>query len=116
SGFADHDLLTPRGALTVATAGDEDKLDYLLEHSTAAHPIEETTVARALDLCPLLRPETPSRTLYEAGVMDMDVAAIHQGFLKGLKARGGRLAVAQQAISVERQDAKWQVATRDARF
>lgn len=115
-GFADHDLLTPRGAMTVATAGDEHRLDAVLAHSLSAHPIEEVSVARALALCPLLRPEIPSRAAYEPGVMDMDVAAIHQGFLKGLKAQGGRLAVAQEAVAVERQGARWQVQTRDAKF
>ena len=115
-GFTDHALLTPRGALSVATSGDEGKLDQALAMSATAHPIEEISVARTLELCPLLRPETPKRSLYEAGVMDMDVAAIHQGFLKGLKAQGGRLAVAQQAVAVERQGALWQVQTRDATY
>ena len=116
AGFADHALLTPRGALSVATAGDEDKLDALLANSLAAHPVSEISVARTLELCPLLRPETPSRAIYEPGVMDMDVAAIHQGFLKGLKARGGVLAPSHEAIGITRAGDRWQVQTRAAGF
>lgn len=115
-GFADHALLTPRGALTVATRGDEGKLDALLGNSLAAHPIEEVSVARALDLCPLLRPETPARAMFEPGVLDMDVAAIHQGFLKGLKARGGSFAHSHEVVGIERSAGLWRVRTREATF
>ena len=122
AGFTDHPLLTPRGALTVATRGDEAKLDGLLANSLSAHPIEEISLGRTMELCPLLRPETPSRAIYEPGVMDMDVAAMHQGFLRGLKSHGGVVAPSQEAIGIERVggiervDSMWQVQARAGTF
>ena len=41
--------------------------------------------------CPILRPEASVAGLYEAGAMDIDVDALHQGFLRGLRRRGGAL-------------------------
>ena len=42
-----------------------------------------------LALCPLLKPEVVGAALYEPDATDLDVHAIHQGFLRGFRARGG---------------------------
>src|SRR5262245_27871117 len=87
-GFADHPLLTRRGALTIGTAEQRPEMDKLLALGAADNSIIEVTSALALELAPYLRPEAFAYAAYEEGVADMDVAAIHQGFLKGLKAHG----------------------------
>src|ERR1043165_5634817 len=91
-GFAEHPLLSPRGALTLGIDDPEDAIDKLLQDAPAAHPIAEISLKQAIELCPLIRPGVFQRAIYEPGVMDMDAAAIHQGYLRGFKARGGRLA------------------------
>jgi D-arginine dehydrogenase len=48
--------------------------------------------------------------------MDMDAAAIHQGFLRGLKSRGGRLAVSEPVTALERSASGWTVATAKERY
>src|SRR6185369_5181557 len=54
-GFADHPLLTPRGALTLGIDDPEGALDTMLADAPSAHPIGEITLERAMELCPLLR-------------------------------------------------------------
>jgi D-arginine dehydrogenase len=115
-GFAEHPLLTPRGALTLGIDDPEGAIDELLKDAPPAHPIEEISLERAIELCPLIRPGVFRRAIYEPGVMDMDAAAIHQGYLRGFKARGGRLAVSAQVTALERSGGAWTVVTASGRF
>jgi D-arginine dehydrogenase len=106
-GFASQPLLTPRGAITVAAKGNEDTLAAVLAHGTPDDPISPMSPQRALELAPLLRPDRVAAALYEPGVMDMDVAAIHQGYLNGFKARGGQLILGAEVFHLERNGDLW---------
>jgi len=116
SGFADHPLLAPRGALTLGIDDPEAAMDALLRDASPLHPIEEISVPRAMELCPLLRPDVFRRALYEPGVADMDAAGIHQGYLRSFKARGGRLALSSAVTALERSAGAWTAVTRGERF
>jgi D-arginine dehydrogenase len=116
AGFAEHPLLSPRGALSITVEDPDGIADGLLKEANADHPIEELSMARAIALCPAIRPGIFRRALYEPGVMDMDAAAIHQGFLRGLKARGGKLVVSAEVESLERSGGIWTAVTRAGRF
>jgi len=115
-GFADHPLLTPRGVLTIGKTDQRAAIDELLALGSADGSIVELPRARALELAPHLRPEAVAFGAYEAGVMDMDVAAIHQSFLKGLKARGGTLLCDAGVTAIERRAGAWQVRTPNGPF
>ncbi|MDQ7247351.1 NAD(P)/FAD-dependent oxidoreductase [Dongia sedimenti] len=115
-GFAEHPLLTPRGALTLGIDDPEGAIDALLKDAPPAHPIEEISLERAIELCPLIRPGVFRRAIYEPGVRDMDAAAIHQGYLRGFKARDGRLAVSAQVTALERSGGAWTAVTASGRF
>jgi D-arginine dehydrogenase len=116
SGFADHPLLSPRGALTLAVDDPEGHLETQLHDFRPEHPIEEVTMARAMELCPPIRPGVFRRALYEPGVMDMDAAAIHQGYLRGLKARGGRIVLSAAVSALERSAGLWTAVTKTERY
>ena len=45
--------------------------------------------ADILQRVPVLRPEAAHCGVFEPDAMDMDVHAIHQGFLRGARAAGG---------------------------
>lgn len=113
AGFAERPLLTPRGLLTVAAPGEEAQLSRILALSATGHEIEEVTAARALELAPVLRPERVAVAAYERGVMDMDVAALHQGYLRAFKHRGGQLIVNRKIERLERRGGDWQVLAGD---
>jgi D-arginine dehydrogenase len=110
-GFTDHPLLTPRGGLSVAFKSEEAKLDKIKALGSDAHPIHEVSVAEAMQLAPLLRADLLSRAVYEPGVLDMDVDAIHRGFLKGFAARGGQTITDRTVTSLTRDGNAWQVMT-----
>ena len=106
-GFSDHPLLTPRQSLTIARPGEEEKLGGVLACSTARHPIVEITAAEARALTPLVRPEMIGAAALEPGVADMDVAAIHQGFLAGFRRKGGVLQVSARVNQLRCERGGW---------
>lgn len=107
-GFGDGALLlSRRGALTLVAPGDEGGLLDVLAASTARDPIVPITAAEALELAPIMRPEVVAAAAWEAGVADMDVAAIHLGFLKGLRRRGGVAVCAAPVTAMTRRDGIW---------
>ena len=110
-GFTDHPLLRPRGALTIATAEHRAALDALLALGGPGNEIRALTPDQAVEMVPILRRERIAFAAYEPDVMDMDVDAIHQGFLKGLARRGGTLVCNAAVTALEQHGGGWQIAT-----
>jgi D-arginine dehydrogenase len=113
-GFADVPILTPRGALMVGGPDDEALLEAELAAMRRITP-EARRVSRdeVLATVPVLRPECTGDAILEPGACDIDVHALHQGFLRGLKRRGGELACDAEVVSVERHAEGWTVRTAD---
>ena len=92
AGFSDYPLVTPRGALTVGTAADHDHLRRVWQDMRALVPnVQWWTQDQILQRVPVLRPEMAHCGVFEPDAMDMDVHAIHQGFLRAAKAAGAQL-------------------------
>lgn len=112
-GFADHALLTPRGALFV---GREDQAAAL--DATAAEASGNVDTIRRLDgdatraLVPVLRPDYVAGGVHEPDAMDIDVNALHQGFLRGLRAHGGEVRTGAEVIGLTHDGGGWRVETR----
>ena len=81
-GFAEHPLLGARGAMMVASHGQEAPLH---EHWAVLQPISPRgrllDAAETCALVPVLRREQVIGAVHEPEASDMDVHAIHQGFL-----------------------------------
>ena len=116
-GFSDYPLVTPRGSLMVGAAADLDTLRQTLENMRALVPnIEWWTQAEILQRVPVLRPECAVYGVYEPDAMDMDVHAIHQGFLKSAKAAGAELVCDAKVLRIQRQAEGWLVDTPTGQF
>lgn len=107
-GFTEHALLTPRGAMFVGGPDKAAALDDVYETGRALSPrIRRLTPAEAAARVPVLKPGLGA--VYEEDPMDMDVNAIHQGYLRGLKARGGRIACDAGVTRCERVGGDWAI-------
>jgi D-arginine dehydrogenase len=115
-GFTDHPLLTPRGALTIGTQEQRREIEEHVALGAADGSIVEIAQAEALRRAPHMRPEAMAFAAYEDGVMDMDVAAIHQGFLRRLKARGGSVVCDAAVTALDRRAAAWHAETPAGAF
>ena len=60
------------------------------------------SAAEALAMVPALRPEKVTVAVYEPDSFDMDVHAIHQGYLRGFKHAGGTLVCDAEVVAIER--------------
>ncbi len=116
-GFAEHPLVTPRGALIVGTAADQDHLRSVWQDMRALVPnVQWWTQTDILQRVPVLRPEAAHCGVYEPDAMDMDVHAIHQGFLRGAKAAGAQLVCGAEVQRMQRESGAWHVDTTAGSF
>ena len=113
-GFTEHPLLTPRGVLLIGRADQTAALDEAFAEGRRLTPtVQRFDAAGALARAPFLRADYVAGAVSEPDAMDIDVHAIHTGYLRGLKARGGRVATDAGVQAVERRDGLW-VATTPA--
>ncbi|MFL4471718.1 NAD(P)/FAD-dependent oxidoreductase [Tateyamaria armeniaca] len=115
-GFCETPLLTPRGALTVADADSVDQLPALLALSETDEDVVEITTQEALAMAPYLRPDRIFGAVYEANVMDINVSGMHQGYLKGIRQRGGTITTGEAVISLVHQAGVWEVKTKQQTY
>jgi D-arginine dehydrogenase len=115
--FCEHPLLTPRGMFTIAR---EDQLDILGRQFDVARSLVPTIrridVAAAIARVPILRPDYVAGVFEEPYSMELDVHGLHQGYLKGARARGARLVVNAGVEAIERRDGRWSVTTAAGSF
>ncbi|TWT10133.1 FAD-binding oxidoreductase [Reyranella sp. CPCC 100927] len=113
AGFADVPLLSPRGVLFIGTAAENDALDQAYrEFHSLVSTVRRADKTEALGLLPLLNPDMVDSGVYEPDAEDMDVAAIHGGFLKGARAKGAVLRLKAEIVGVARKGGKWQLDLR----
>lgn len=115
-GFSDYPLISPRGALMVAAPGQEDALEAHWQVLQQTSPqAQRLTTQEACALVSVLKPDQVVGGALEPDAMDMDVHAIHQGFLKGMRRQGGTLACDADITSLQHDGTHWQVQATDGR-
>lgn len=115
-GFTAAPLLSPRGTLHLGNATQTD----LLAQTADEMAKDMDTVTRldfnaAQKLVPVLRPEAVAGAIYEPEAQDIDVHALHQGFLRGLRQKSGQLLTDAKAVGLARHGKGWQVTLQDGR-
>jgi len=112
AGFTEHPILTPRGVLYIAQAGQE----ALLEAAYAAYEAQGLTVERlsaeqAISMVPCLAPDTLIGAIHDPIASDMDVHGLHQGYLRAMRERGAELQNNSRLLAAERGADNWQLHT-----
>lgn len=109
AGFTDVALLSPRGCLFVADAAQLDLLEAILAEPDMRRTSRRIDVAEALRRVPILDPAWVAGAVLDESGFDIDVAALHQGYLRMAKRSGVRLVTGAGAALLERRGALWQV-------
>ena len=107
-GFAVTPLLSRRAVLLIAGAGSEALVGDAVASGSGVREIDPQT---ARELIPALRLGYARAAAIEDEAFDIDVAALHQGFLRQLTASGGIIALRRRAGRIVRQNGLWQVET-----
>jgi D-arginine dehydrogenase len=116
AGFADVPLVGPRGALYVAWQGQQAELDHLhAELQATGTAIERLDAAATLARVPVLRAQGLLGALWESDALDLDVNALHQGFVRGARRAGAELWI-EAVLQTATQDAGgWTLTLADGR-
>jgi D-arginine dehydrogenase len=116
SGFAGAPLLSPRGALFVADAPRLFALEAMIATDPAASDYRPLDVAEVRAQCPLLSADWVAGGLLDESGHDMDVAALHLGYLKLGRHAGMELVTGVGDTRIERVGEVWRVHTRVGTF
>jgi D-arginine dehydrogenase len=108
AGFAEVALIRRRPVLLLATPSQIPQLEDAIRTGCG---LRRLTVQAAHTLVPALRPGYLGGAALEDDAFDMDVAAIHQGFLRMLRSNGGVLALRSRAARIEKRSGGWEVET-----
>ncbi|MFN7173409.1 MAG: NAD(P)/FAD-dependent oxidoreductase [Thermaurantiacus tibetensis] len=116
-GFAETAILSPRGALHVAHADALGTLEALEQVFEAGHVAfqrlgPEGIAAKA----PFLRDAWRVTAIWEPGCADIDVAALHQAYLRSAKRAGATLVTGARLTRAERRGDGWALATSAGDF
>lgn len=108
AGFASNELLAPRGALIVGTAEQHSLIErFHAETKPFLSDVRLLSTPEMRDIVPVLEPHFASLGLFEPRAADIDVNAVHQGFIRGLKARGAELLCNVDIRGIERVQGRW---------
>ncbi|PWE16223.1 NAD(P)/FAD-dependent oxidoreductase [Alcaligenes faecalis] len=110
AGFSDQPILLPRGVLYVGTAEQQGLLDSQYQDwDEQGLDVSRLSAEEALAMVPCLDPAQLAGALYDGQGQDMDVHALHQGFLKGAQAKGVKLRLDTEVLSAKWDGECWEV-------
>ena len=114
AGFTDHPLLTPRGALIAGRAEQQAAMQKAAaDYARLVPSVRWLDPVEALRRHPLLNPGAAAGGAIFEEAEDMDVAAIHGGFLRGARAAGGVLRLNAEVATLERRNGTWKIGLSD---
>lgn len=117
AGFSDTALVSPRGALHVRHHDHPEALAALgaeFEHGHVGH--QHLGREGILKLVPFLRAEWTEEAIWEPGCSDIDVAGLHQSYLRAARRAGAELINEARTSRIERTADGWTVHTGQGVF
>jgi D-arginine dehydrogenase len=116
-GFTQHPLLLPRGIMLIGREDQRPALDRAMEELEGLRGnIRRIDAAEANARSPVLRPGYVAGAIFDPDAMDIEVHALHSGYLRGMKERGGKLLTDAGVQALERKDRGWLVQSKAGEF
>lgn len=106
-GFAAGAILSPRRVLMTGRAQDADAVAGTFAEVSGRGDVALMDGAEACRLMPLLRRDHAVAVMVENDAADIDVHALHHGYLRLLRERGGRLQTGCEVTALEREGDSW---------
>lgn len=109
-GFTENPILSPRGIIMTAAPGEEAKLDAILtEGRVNGANFVELSPAQLKEMIPVINTDNVVGAAHEPDAMDMDVHALHWGFIRQFKSMGGTLVTKANVHTITKTDRAWDV-------
>ena len=109
---ATDNILSPRGLMIVAKAGQRDDFEIEIRdmHMTRC------TLEEARAIVPILNPSTVAMTAYADHAWDIDTDLLLQGFVREAKSRGAQIVTDARATAIAKGGEGWIVTTKAGEF
>ena len=129
-GFTEHPILSPRGVMHVATVLGMAPQWAILAGTVASVALGSIvgviairlqgsyfamSTSQVVERCAVLRADLICGAVYEADAMDIDVHALHQGYLRGFRGNGGQLLSGATLSSAAFGSGQWTITLADGR-
>jgi D-arginine dehydrogenase len=109
AGFCDTPLLRPRDVLMLARPDQTAAAAALLAELQGEIDIADLDAAAVEKRVPLLRPGYAAQGVLDRSGSDIDVHALHQGYLRAFRALGGELVTKAEVQNLTRLGDIWQI-------
>lgn len=114
AGFSEQPLLGARGAMYIASPDQQALMVRQYADLAATCPgLEQLDRDQTLARVGCLRPDRVHGSLLDRDAMDIDVHALHQGFLRGMRQNGGVLMALAEVQNAQRHNALWELSLSD---
>ncbi len=113
AGFSDVPLVHARGALHIATAVQAHRLDEMLADYAAYPAIQRLTQDEVYARVPVLKPDKIIGGVYDPDCKDIDVSALHAGYLGGCRQAGADTLYDSPVKNLKRRSTAWHIKAGD---
>jgi D-arginine dehydrogenase len=114
-GFAEHPLLSPIDAAFIARGDQSNQLAEMQRELLDASTVRRIDADELYGRLPLLRENYAIGAMWDAGTSEIDVAALHQGYLRTFKASGGNVRTKAPVKSFTKTQDGWLLDTPQGR-
>jgi D-arginine dehydrogenase len=116
-GFGESPLLSARGCLYIARSDQHTLLlDLVAGIRKSGGSLLDLPAQSAFERVPLLRRDYVAEAAFDPDAMDIDVNAVHQGFLRGARANGTLINTNHRLGRVSREKEQWSIQLDDGRL
>ena len=115
-GFCDNPLFSPRSSLMIGRGSQVAALEALYADVSGEGDISLVDGAEVRRINPLVRDGYAVGGVLDETGQDVDVAALHHGFLRMHRAHGGQLFTRAEVVGVTQAGAGWEIDTTKGRI
>lgn len=116
-GFSEVPLFHSRGALFLATEEQNDLIHQQFEEmKNDIDSLEFIKSEEIKKLVPIMNNDLFKAGIYESSAKDLDAHEIHQGYIRGLNEKGGKLVMNCEVHSINQKNGVWYVSTTAGEF
>ncbi|WP_137702089.1 NAD(P)/FAD-dependent oxidoreductase [Marimonas lutisalis] len=116
AGFCESSLFSPRLIMMIARPDQRAALDALLAEVGDAASVSEIDEPALRAANPLVRAGYATAAMLDTNGQDIDVAGLHQGYLRMFKAAGGEMHLRSPVTGLAHDGALWRIETPGGEF
>lgn len=115
-GFTEHQLVHRRPVALMGRSDQADTVRAEFEQVRGRGDVSLITGNQLREMMPLLREGYAACALLENDAADIEVHALHQGYLRQLRERGGQLQTTSEVLGLSNANGRWSIETNQGRL